>query len=312
MSVGRALYRAAFCFLTTMIDLQDVTVTYHDSMPALSHITVCVQKGEFVFVVGPTGAGKSTFLKLLYREEKPTSGRVVVAGEDLNAIAIPSIPFFRRKLGIVFQDFGLLPTKTVYENVAFALRVIGMPRKEIRHKVPVALEMVGMSHRPDAFPGQLSGGEQQRVAIARALVNEPALLLADEPTGNLDPDTSIGIVELLSHINQTGTTIVVATHDTAIVDRMQKRVLGFDRGQLVRDEQDAAYRLRLPETPIAPSTLETVPAEPLSSEASAAPGQEIPADTRLEPNLPPAAQSVITAFFSPAVTVDPTAEEAQH
>ncbi len=242
-----------------MIDLQDVTVSYRDNTLALSHVSLSVKKGEFVFVVGPTGAGKSTFLKLLYREERPTSGRVVVAGEDLNAIALNAIPFFRRKLGIVFQDFGLLPSKTVYENVAFALRVIGMPRQEIRRKVPVALEMVGMSHRPDAFPGQLSGGEQQRVAIARALVNEPPILLADEPTGNLDPDTSTGIVELLSHINQTGTTIVVATHDTAIVDRMQKRVLGFERGSLVRDEQDAAYRLRIPEMPDAPESVIALP-----------------------------------------------------
>ena len=294
-----------------MIDLQDVTVTYHDNMPALSHITVCVHKGEFVFVVGPTGAGKSTFLKLLYREERPTSGRVVVAGEDLNAIALPAIPFFRRKLGIVFQDFGLLPSKTVYENVAFALRVIGMPRKEIRHKVPAALEMVGMAHRPDAFPGQLSGGEQQRVAIARALVNEPALLLADEPTGNLDPDTSIGIVELLNHINQTGTTIVVATHDNAIVDRMQKRVLGFDRGQLVRDEQDAAYRLRPPEAPIVPTVLEAEPTVMLAPEPQAEAIPEGSVDTEGEPQLPPVAQSVITAFFSQAVAVASTAEEAK-
>jgi cell division transport system ATP-binding protein len=227
-----------------MIDLQDVTVSYRDTTLALAHLTLRVHKGEFVFVVGPTGAGKSTLLKLLYREEKPTSGRIVVAGEDLNAIALPAIPHFRRRLGIVFQDFGLIPSKTVYENVAFALRVIGMRRQEIRHKVPAALEMVGMGHRAHAFPNQLSGGEQQRVAIARALVNEPALLLADEPTGNLDPDTSTGIVELLSRINRSGTTIVVATHDTAIVDRMQKRVLGFERGRLVRDEQDGAYRLR--------------------------------------------------------------------
>ncbi len=225
-----------------MIELQDVTVSYRNDSLALSHVSLCVKKGEFVFVVGPTGAGKSTFLKLLYREEKPTTGRVVVAGQDMNAMLPRDIPLFRRKLGIVFQDFGLLPNKTVYENVAFALRVIGLSRHEIREKVPAALEMVGMAHRPDAFPGQLSGGEQQRVAIARALVNEPALLLADEPTGNLDPDTSTGIVELLSHINRSGTTIVVATHDTAIVDRMQKRVLGFENGQLMRDENDAAYR----------------------------------------------------------------------
>lgn len=231
-----------------MIDLQDVSVSYHDTSPALSHVSVQVEKGEFVFVVGPTGAGKSTFLKLLYREEKPTSGRITVAGEDLNSIALSAIPLFRRRLGIVFQDFGLLPTKTVYENVAFALRVIGMSRNEVRRKVPAALELVGMAHRPDAFPNQLSGGEQQRVAIARALVNNPTLLLADEPTGNLDPDTSLGIVDLLHHINRAGTTIVVATHDTAIVDRLQKRVLGFDKGRLIRDEQGAAYRLREPAT----------------------------------------------------------------
>ena len=251
-----------------MIDLQDVTVSYRDNTLALAHVSLCVKKGEFVFVVGPTGAGKSTFLKLLYREEKPTSGRVVVGGEDLNSIALHAIPLFRRKLGIVFQDFGLLPSKTVYENVAFALRVIGMSRHEIRHKVPAALEMVGMAHRPDAFPGQLSGGEQQRVAIARALVNEPPLLLADEPTGNLDPDTSTGIVELLSHINQIGTTIVVATHDTAIVDRMQKRVLGFARGQLVRDEQDAAYRHRTPEISLACETEAPLPGHGMSETAT--------------------------------------------
>jgi cell division transport system ATP-binding protein len=266
-----------------MIDLQDVSVTYHDSTLALSHISLHVRKGEFVFIVGPTGAGKSTFLKLLYREEKPTSGRVVVAGEDLGAIAPSAIPRFRRKLGIVFQDFGLLPSKTVYENVAFALRVIGMPRQEIRRKVPAALEMVGMAHRPDAFPGQLSGGEQQRVAIARALVNEPALLLADEPTGNLDPDTSTGIVELLSHINQTGTTIVVATHDTAIVDRMQKRVLGFERGGLVRDEQDAAYRLKSPEIPIVDV---------------------------VDPSISPPAQTTMESLFVQTAVVEVIVEEA--
>ncbi|HZP84297.1 MAG TPA: cell division ATP-binding protein FtsE [Chthonomonadaceae bacterium] len=225
-----------------MIELRDVSVVYHKEVPALSHIDLRVSKGEFVFIVGPTGAGKSTLLRLLYREEKPTQGHITVAGHDLNAMRPREIPFFRRKLGIVFQDFGLLPNKTVYENVAFALRVIGAGRSVIRRQVPAALEMVSMAHRPDAFPHQLSGGEQQRVAIARALVNDPPLLLADEPTGNLDPDTSMGIVQLLNHINVRGTTVLVATHDSAIVDRMQRRVIAFARGRLVRDEAQGAYR----------------------------------------------------------------------
>jgi cell division transport system ATP-binding protein len=201
-----------------------------------------VEKGEFLFIVGPTGAGKSTFLKLLYREEKPTTGRVMVAGEDVGSMPPRQVPFFRRKLGVVFQNFGLLPNKTVYENVAFALRVIGANRVTIRRQVPRALEMVGLAHRPDAFPQHLSGGEQQRVAIARAIVNDPPLLLADEPTGNLDPDTSMGIVQLLNHINVRGTTVLVATHDHAIVDRMQKRVVAFERGHIVRDDAHGAYR----------------------------------------------------------------------
>jgi cell division transport system ATP-binding protein len=228
-----------------MIKLQDVTVAYGNEWTALSHINLCVSKGEFVFIVGPTGAGKSTLLKLLYREEKASKGQVHVAGHDLSKMHPREIPHFRRKLGIVFQDFGLLPNKTVYENVAFALRVTGEGRSAIRRQVPPALEMVGLAHRPDAFPHQLSGGEQQRVAIARALVNDPPLLLADEPTGNLDPDTSMGIVQLLNHINVRGTTVVVATHDQAIVDRMQRRVLAFERGRLVRDEARGAYRPEL-------------------------------------------------------------------
>ena len=233
-------------FAMPMIDLQEVTVSYRDDVTALARLTLRIAKGEFVFLVGPTGAGKSTLLKLLYREQKPSSGTIVVAGHDLVAMRGAQIPLFRRKIGVVFQDFGLLPNKTVYENVAFALRVIGAPREAIRRQVPRVLEMVGMSHRPDAFPHQLSGGEQQRVAIARALVNDPPLLLADEPTGNLDPDTSMGIVDLLNHIHIRGTTVVVATHDVAIVDRMQKRVLAFERGNLVRDESDATYRAEVP------------------------------------------------------------------
>ncbi|HEV2471417.1 MAG TPA: cell division ATP-binding protein FtsE [Chthonomonadales bacterium] len=224
-----------------MIDLQGISVAYPGDVTALHNVSLRVDKGEFLFLVGPTGAGKSTLLRLLYREEKPTSGAIHVAGQNLAGLRSRDIPAFRRKLGIVFQDFGLLPTRTVYENVAFALRVIGAGRAAIRRQVPQALEMVGMAHRPDAFPTQLSGGEQQRVAIARAIVNNPPLLLADEPTGNLDPDTSIGIVELLSHINLRGTTVLIATHDSAIVDRMQRRVVAFSRGRLVRDDQQGAY-----------------------------------------------------------------------
>ena len=224
-----------------MIKLNNVTVTYRNDWTALTGIGFCVEKGEFVFVVGPTGAGKSTLLKLLYREEVADSGTVSVMGQDLSKLPNREIPFFRRKLGIVLQDYGLLPNKTVYENVAFALRVTGAGRHTLRQKVPTALEMVSMAHRPDAFPHELSGGEQQRVAIARALVNDPPLLLADEPTGNLDPETSMGIVQLLNHINIRGTTVIVATHDSHIVDKLQKRVVAFERGSIVRDDASGAY-----------------------------------------------------------------------
>jgi cell division transport system ATP-binding protein len=225
-----------------MIDLQDVGVNYPGHAQALSGISLKVAKGEFVSIVGPTGAGKSTLLRLLYRGETSTTGSVIVAGQNLNEMRPRDIPFFRRKLGIVFQDFGLLPNQTAYENVAYALRVIGASNAAVRRQVPAALDMVGMAHRPDAFPKQLSGGEQQRVAIARAIVHDPALLLADEPTGNLDPDTSFGIVELLLHINVRGTTVLAATHDSAIVDRVRRRVVAFDRGRIVRDEAEGLYR----------------------------------------------------------------------
>jgi cell division transport system ATP-binding protein len=228
-----------------MIELREVSVSYPSGLIALSRVNLKLEQGAFAFIVGQTGAGKSTLLKLLHREEKATTGVVTVMGQDVGALSPSEIPLFRRKLGVVFQDFGLLPNKTAYENVAFALQVIGAGRREIRKQVPYALELVAMGHRPDAFPHQLSGGEQQRVAIARALVNNPALLLADEPTGNLDPETSLGIIQLLNHINVRGTTVLVATHDQVIVDTMQQRVLAFDRGELVRDEAHGAY---LPET----------------------------------------------------------------
>ncbi len=225
-----------------MIELREVGVTYSNGWRALSNVRLTIEKGEFVFVVGPTGAGKSTLLKLLSREERATTGTVKVNGQDIAQLFPRDLPAYRRTIGIVFQDFGLLPNKTVYENVAFAMQVTGATRKQMRRQVPHILELVGMAHRPDAFPNQLSGGEQQRIAIARALVNEPFLLLADEPTGNLDPETSLGIIELLNHINVRGTTVLVATHDHAVVDYLQRRVIGFEQGELVRDEKVGAYR----------------------------------------------------------------------
>lgn len=224
-----------------MIELQDVSVTYSGERNALSHISLSIENGEFVFVVGPTGAGKSTFLKLLYHEEITSSGKVLVAGHDLAKMRRREVPLLRRRMGIVFQDFGLLPDKTVFENVAFALRVIGAGRREIRKKAPLALDAVGLTHRCDAFPNQLSGGEQQRVAIARALVNDPPLLLADEPTGNLDPETSRGIAAILSQVNLRGTTVIVATHDKHIVDLLRRRVVEFEHGRIVRDESPSTY-----------------------------------------------------------------------
>ena len=230
-----------FSGASQVIELQDVSVVYPGDRTALSDVSLRVERGEFVFLVGPTGSGKSTLLKLLYREEAPTSGNIIVAGQSLMRMRAREVPYLRRKMGIVFQDYGLLPNKTVFENIAYALRVIGSGRKSVRRKVPVALSSVGLAHRCDAFPSQLSGGEQQRVAIARALVNEPSLLVADEPTGNLDPDTSMGIVQILNEINERGTTVLVATHDKHIVDTSMRRVIALDRGKLVRDDLQGAY-----------------------------------------------------------------------
>ena len=230
-----------------MIDIKRASVEYPGGVRALDSVDLCVQEGEFVFVVGPTGAGKSTLLKLLYRGEAATSGYVSVAGSDLSTISQHEIPTLRRKLGIVFQDYGLLPNKTVWENIAFALRVTGVGRTETRARVHSALEMVGMTHRPDAIPSQISGGEQQRVAIARAIVNNPPLLIADEPTGNLDPETSHGIVQLLNYINERGTTVVAATHDSMIVNSMKKRVVAVVAGKIARDEMKGEYGFEMVE-----------------------------------------------------------------
>lgn len=225
-----------------MIHLKNVSVEYPNGIRALNDINISICKGEFVFVVGSTGSGKSTMLKLLYRELLPTAGSVLVEGEDVTQINSAAVPFLRRKLGIVFQDFKLLPQKNVWENLAFALRVVGVGQREMRRRIGEVLELVGLTHRCDAFPNQMSGGEQQRAAIARALINHPTVLIADEPTGNLDPDTSWEIMQLLDQINIRGTTMIVATHDSQIVDRMKKRVIQLEAGGIIRDENKGMYQ----------------------------------------------------------------------
>lgn len=224
-----------------MIELQNVCVTYPNGVDALRGVSVIVDPGEFVFMVGPTGSGKSTLLKLLYREERALSGTVYVAGENVETLRRKDIPRFRRHIGVVFQDFRLLPYKTAWENVAFALEVTSASRRDIKERVPAILNMVGLAAKAKCLPNQLSGGEQQRVSIARALVNAPPLLLADEPTGNLDPATSLEIFTLLDAIHRAGTTVVIATHDAQMVDRLQKRVLSFDQGLITSDEKTGGY-----------------------------------------------------------------------
>ena len=225
-----------------MIRFDNVSKTYpRQQAPALSGVSLEVERGEFVFLVGSSGSGKSTFLRLLLREERASQGTVHVLGKDLGRLSNWKVPQVRRQLGTVFQDFRLLPNKTVGENVAFALEVIGKPRGQIRKTVPEVLDLVGLGGKDERMPGELSGGEQQRVAIARAFVNRPLLLIADEPTGNLDPQTSVGIMKLLDRINRTGTTVVMATHDAQIVDQMRKRVIELERGRLVRDQTRGVY-----------------------------------------------------------------------
>ncbi|MGB9813013.1 MAG: cell division ATP-binding protein FtsE [Thermovenabulum sp.] len=224
-----------------MIEMYNVTKIYSGGHIALQDITVKIQKGEFVFIVGPSGAGKSTFIKLLIREEVPTKGQIFFNGKNITRMKHSQVPFLRRRIGVVFQDFRLLPQKTVYENVAFAMEVIEAPLREIKKRVPKVLEMVGLSHKINAKPHELSGGEQQRVSLARALVNNPDVIIADEPTGNLDPDTSWEIMKLLNEINMNGTTLIVATHAKDIVNAMRKRVLQLDSGKLVRDEERGVY-----------------------------------------------------------------------
>jgi cell division transport system ATP-binding protein len=224
-----------------MIRLENVSKVYGSDTPALRDASFDIPKGEFVFLVGPSGSGKSTLLRLMNRQERPERGNVWVAGRNINEMANSQIPHLRRTMGNVFQDYKLLPNKSVFENVAFALEVIGKPRHIIAQQVPQVLELVGLGDKEDRLPHQLSGGEQQRVSIARAFVNRPLILLADEPTGNLDPSTGEGIMALLEAINGTGTTVVMATHDHRVVNAMRKRVIQLDRGVIVRDQERGVY-----------------------------------------------------------------------
>jgi cell division transport system ATP-binding protein len=225
-----------------IVELREATVVYPGGQVALERVSLEVERGEFAFVVGPTGCGKSTLIKTLIKEVEPASGKVFIAGRDVGRIAEKKVPLLRRRIGTVFQDFKLLPNRTVYDNVAYALQVIGAPRSEIRSKVPEILRLVGLQTKLHSYPDELSGGEQQRVSIARAFVNHPPLLLADEPTGNLDPVTSIGIMQLLYRINRTGTTVLVVTHDREMVDKMRRRVLALEDGRLVRDQAAGLYQ----------------------------------------------------------------------
>jgi len=224
-----------------VIRFENVTKTYKNGTIALKDVTLDIEKGEFVFLVGSSGSGKTTFLRLLLREETPDIGRILEAGRDIGQQKKRRVPYLRRNIGCVFQDFRLLPNKTVFENVAFALEVIGRPRSTIESQVPQILELVGLTDKANNLPNELSGGEQQRVAVARAFVNRPLILLADEPTGNLDPTNSEAIMNLLERINRTGTTVIMATHDKALVDRMRRRVLELDKGELIRDQARGVY-----------------------------------------------------------------------
>ena len=224
-----------------MIRMKNVSKIYENGAVALDHVNIEIAKGEFVFVVGVSGAGKSTFIKMLFREELPTEGELFVNGHDVVHMDMTDVPYLRRGLGVIFQDYRLLSDKTVYENVAFAMRAIEAPRQMIQRRVNAVLDVVGLRDKYRDFPSQLSGGEQQRVAIARAIVNDPAILIADEPTGNLDPETSWDIMDIFKRINAAGTTIVMATHDKNIVDTMQRRVVAIEDGKIVRDEQRGGY-----------------------------------------------------------------------
>lgn len=224
-----------------MIYMSEVSKVYSNGSVALADVTVDIPKGEFVFIVGPSGAGKSTFIKLILREELPTSGRLVVNGRNVVEMLPKDVPYLRRGLGIVFQDYRLLPNKTVYDNVAFAMQVVEAPYREMQKRVHNVLDLVGLRHKVRTYPSELSGGEQQRVAIARAIVNNPVIVIADEPTGNLDPDTSWEIMKVFDTVNKAGTTIIMATHDKTVVDALRKRVIAIEKGRIVRDQVKGVY-----------------------------------------------------------------------
>jgi cell division transport system ATP-binding protein len=224
-----------------MIEFKNVSKLYNNDIFALSKVNVEIERGEFVFLVGTSGAGKSTFVKTILKEIDPTSGSIIVNGTDIVNLTRKQIPYYRRKIGVVFQDYRLIPTLNVYENVSFAMRVVEASQREIRKKVPVVLALVGLSDKYKAFPHELSGGEQQRVSLARAIVNNPTILIADEPTGNLDPETAMEIMGILNDINHVGTTILMATHAKEIVNKMRKRVIAIEKGVIVRDELRGAY-----------------------------------------------------------------------
>lgn len=226
-----------------MIQFQDVSKIYPNGVTAINGMTLHIQKGEFIFLVGPSGAGKTTFMKLIIRRELPSTGQILIANKFLARMKQNEVALFRRNIGVIFQDYKLLPNKTVFENVAFALEVIEASPKEIHKQVPAVLELVGLKEKAQIFPSELSGGEQQRVSLARAIVNRPHLLLADEPTGNLDPDTSWGLMDLLVEINKRGTTIVMSTHNKVIVDKMRRRVIALESGRIMRDEQKGVYAI---------------------------------------------------------------------
>ena len=225
-----------------MIRMDQVSMQYSTGVDALCDVSIWIEKGEFVFVVGKSGSGKSTFIKLLLKELNPSEGRIFVAGRQVTNLSRKQVSLYRRQIGVVFQDFRLLKNKTVYENIEFAQQIIGMNKREIARNVAIMLEMVGLKGKENAYPGELSGGEQQRVAIARALINNPAILLADEPTGNLDPQMAWEIMMLLQEINKMGTTVVVVTHNNDVVDIMKKRVVTLDKGSIVSDEQEGGYQ----------------------------------------------------------------------
>ena len=224
-----------------MLRFENVSKLYENNVKALSNVDVEIDKGEFVFLVGPSGSGKSTFIRMLLKEVEPSTGTITVGKNKLDKVTRKQIPYYRRKIGMVFQDFRLIPTLNVYENVAFAMKIIEASPKDIRRRVPMVLSLVGLSHKYKMFPNELSGGEQQRVSLARAIVNNPSVLIADEPTGNLDPETAKEIMDLLVDINKSGTTIVMATHAKEIVDSMKKRVIAIEGGRIVRDEKRGMY-----------------------------------------------------------------------